>query len=185
MENINGLNTLITISITVVVIFFTAVIALGVPILILYSLMRRSSNSTSSVVQMPLRLDPVAATDAEVLEHLENHRKINAIKRYRELTGVGLKEAKDAVDYLERNPDAVIEKRTSRLSTESAGSTSGTPFDSGIRDLIRQNKSHEALKVYQEFTGASLSEAAVEIERLTWEIEEQAKRAAGSAGGSA
>ena len=29
-------------------------------------------------------------------------KKIHAIKRYRELTGVGLKEAHDAVDELER-----------------------------------------------------------------------------------
>jgi ribosomal protein L7/L12 len=36
--------------------------------------------------------------------------KIEAIKRYREATGVGLKEAKDAVDALERrvNPAAVL-----------------------------------------------------------------------------
>jgi ribosomal protein L7/L12 len=37
-------------------------------------------------------------------------RKIEAIKRYREVTGLGLKEAKDAVDAFERrlNPDAVM-----------------------------------------------------------------------------
>ena len=48
--------------------------------------------------------------------------KIEAIKRYREATGLGLKEAKDAVDALERqvNPDAVLARdaamgRTLRL----------------------------------------------------------------------
>ena len=48
--------------------------------------------------------------------------KIEAIRRYREATGLGLKEAKDAVDALERqvNPDAVVARnaamgRTLRL----------------------------------------------------------------------
>jgi ribosomal protein L7/L12 len=48
--------------------------------------------------------------------------KIEASKRYREATGLGLKEAKDAVDALERqvNPDAVLARdaamgRTLRL----------------------------------------------------------------------
>jgi ribosomal protein L7/L12 len=136
---------------------------------------RGSSGSANTLP--PVTLDPeTAARDAEFLDHLENNRKINAIKRYRELTGVGLKEAKDSVEYLQKHPELPVGKRTNRLSTEG---DSGTPFDAGIRELIRQNKSHEAIKVYQDFTGASLSEAATEIERLMWEIEEQEKRSNG------
>jgi large subunit ribosomal protein L7/L12 len=41
-----------------------------------------------------------ADSDPQVLELIANGRKIQAIKRYRELTGLGLKEAKDAVDRL-------------------------------------------------------------------------------------
>jgi ribosomal protein L7/L12 len=37
-----------------------------------------------------------------VLQKLEQGRKIQAIKLYREQTGVGLKEAKDAVEELAR-----------------------------------------------------------------------------------
>lgn len=51
----------------------------------------RASLSTSA---------PEAARDPEVLAALAAGQKILAIKRYRELTGVGLKEAKDAVDRL-------------------------------------------------------------------------------------
>ncbi len=40
--------------------------------------------------------------EAEVLAILENGRKIEAIKLYRERTGAGLKEAKDAVEALAR-----------------------------------------------------------------------------------
>lgn len=169
MESFNGPGTLI-------LLFLTTVIVFAVPLMVVFAMARRSTGNSAPAAQTPLTLDPVAATDAEVLEHLQNKRKINAIKRYRELTGVGLKEAKDAIDYLERNPDAMIEKRTSRLSAES---TAGNPFDAGIREMIKQHKSDEAIRVYQDFTGASPSEAAVEIERLTWEIEEQEKRSTG------
>ena len=40
--------------------------------------------------------------DAELLALVDDGKKIHAIKRYRELTGVGLKEAHDAVEELER-----------------------------------------------------------------------------------
>jgi ribosomal protein L7/L12 len=43
---------------------------------------------------------PEAVQDAELREHLEHGRMISAIKRYRDLTGVGLREAKQAVEAL-------------------------------------------------------------------------------------
>jgi ribosomal protein L7/L12 len=45
---------------------------------------------------------PQTSTDAELLRLINDGKKINAIKRYRELTGAGLSEAKDAVEELER-----------------------------------------------------------------------------------
>jgi ribosomal protein L7/L12 len=41
-----------------------------------------------------------AGVDPEVVALASQGKKIEAIKRYRELTGVGLAEAKDAVDRL-------------------------------------------------------------------------------------
>jgi ribosomal protein L7/L12 len=41
-----------------------------------------------------------AVLDAELREHLEHGRMISAIKRYRDLTGVGLREAKQAIEAL-------------------------------------------------------------------------------------
>ena len=43
-----------------------------------------------------------SSTDAELMRLINDGKKINAIKRYRELTGVGLSEAKDAVEEIER-----------------------------------------------------------------------------------
>ncbi len=44
-----------------------------------------------------------------ILRELWKGNKINAIKIYKEQTGVGLKEAKDAVDALERGDFAALE----------------------------------------------------------------------------
>jgi ribosomal protein L7/L12 len=40
--------------------------------------------------------------NSAIIEQLKSGNKINAVKLYREQTGVGLKEAKDAIDALER-----------------------------------------------------------------------------------
>ncbi|SEM30498.1 ribosomal protein L7/L12 [Streptacidiphilus jiangxiensis] len=44
---------------------------------------------------------PTSDTDPEILELVRRGKKIQAIKVYRERTGVGLREAKDAVDRLD------------------------------------------------------------------------------------
>ena len=46
--------------------------------------------------------DPLQIGMAEVVALLRMNRKIEAIKLYRQMTGTGLKEAKDAVDSMER-----------------------------------------------------------------------------------
>ncbi|HMA01701.1 MAG: ribosomal protein L7/L12 [Gemmatimonas sp.] len=45
----------------------------------------------------------MAIADPQLLALLQQKQLIGAIKRYRELTGVGLKEAKDAVEALQRS----------------------------------------------------------------------------------
>jgi len=47
----------------------------------------------------PTGLD--AETEAEIRTLVRHDRKIEAIKRYREATGMGLKESKDAIDAYE------------------------------------------------------------------------------------
>ena len=51
----------------------------------------------------PLAPPAPPGTDAEVVALLAQNKKINAIKLYREIHQVGLKEAKDAVDAMDRN----------------------------------------------------------------------------------
>ncbi|MEL6152095.1 MAG: ribosomal protein L7/L12 [Chloroflexota bacterium] len=48
-----------------------------------------------------MKLDD-ALLDAELLDYMDERKKVHAIKRLRELTGAGLKEAKDTIDAFER-----------------------------------------------------------------------------------
>jgi ribosomal protein L7/L12 len=49
-----------------------------------------------------LEFDLYNNVPSEVVQALQSGRKIEAIKRYREATGVGLKEAKDFVEEVQR-----------------------------------------------------------------------------------
>ena len=48
-----------------------------------------------------IKYDPAASVSDDVIEALRRGAKIEAIKRYREQTGAGLKEAKDFVEALQ------------------------------------------------------------------------------------
>jgi ribosomal protein L7/L12 len=101
---------------------------------------------------------PVAATlviDPEIDASLRGGRKIEAIKRYRELTGVGLKEAKDAVEALESGRSATLPPKSSILRQVN---------DSEIEQQIRSGHLIDAIKLYREKTGVGLKEAKDAVE---------------------
>ena len=81
-------------------------------------------------------------------------RKIEAIKLYRERTGAGLKEAKDAVEAIERGDMARM-----------PGGIEG-PLEAGLLGLLREGRKIEAVKRYREATGAGLKEAKDAVEAL-------------------
>jgi len=69
------------------------------------STMRRRSSS-KVIWEAPPQSDAAheaAIVDPQLRALLQQKQLIGAIKRYRELTGVGLKEAKDAVESLQRS----------------------------------------------------------------------------------
>ena len=61
----------------------------------------RSANPGMPRASAPLTGVDLANADAEIVTCIRSGRKIDAIKRYRELHHVDLKSAKDAVDALE------------------------------------------------------------------------------------
>ncbi|HEX8036590.1 MAG TPA: hypothetical protein VF510_22220 [Ktedonobacterales bacterium] len=62
-----------------------------------------------NLIAKHLGIEDSSNTD-EVLRHLWNGNKINAIKAYKERHGVGLTEAKQAVDSLERGEIVTLER---------------------------------------------------------------------------
>ncbi len=92
--------------------------------------------------------------ESELKELIARGEKSQAIKLYRERTGVGLKEAKEAVEALERG-----EAPQTRPSTASYS-------DGEIVSLLKQGEKIQAIKLYRDRTGAGLKEAKDAVEAL-------------------
>lgn len=107
---------------------------------------------------LPVRAAPVNL-DAAIQNAVRAGKKIEAIKLYREKTGLGLKEAKDAIDALFSG--APLPQRSAPPSP-----SSGT-LDAAIDAAIRADQLIQAIKLYREKTGLGLAEAkrAVEARR--------------------
>ena len=93
--------------------------------------------------------------DASPEQLLRAGRKIEAIKRYRELTGLGLKEAKDAVEAMEAGRSVSLPAKSSLLRQVN---------DSEIEAQIRSGYLIDAIKLYREKTGVGLKEAKDAVE---------------------
>lgn len=98
-----------------------------------------------------------ANLDAEVRALLAEGRKIAAIKRYREATGAGLAEAKEAVEALERG-QAIPTKEPA-----------DSPLEAEIISLLEARRKIAAIKRYREATGAGLAEAKEAVEAIAAE----------------
>ncbi len=82
-------------------------------------------------------------------------RKIEAIKRYRELTGVGLRDAKEAIEAFEREGTLRLPAKTALLRQVN---------DSEIEAQIRTGHLIDAIKLYREKNGVGLKEAKDAVE---------------------
>lgn len=141
-----------------VIIGVVALVAVGGLILLL------AAKNNVTVVDAPrprpppgVVMPPPGATPAglgPVADLLRSGQKIEAIKRYRELVGVGLKEAKDAVEAMERGEAVPV-----------ATSVSAAPTAS-VHDLLREGRKIEAIKLYREQSGLGLKEAKDAVEAM-------------------
>lgn len=134
-------------------------VAVGVLILVLSA----RNEVTVMDVKPPPPEQPPAEKPASVLELLRAGRKIEAIKAYRESTGVGLKEAKDAVEAMERGepvepPPMPASKRhiTGEMAVD----------DAELRGHVSAGRLIDAIKRYRELTGLGLKESKDAIEAL-------------------
>ena len=92
----------------------------------------------------------------EIQALLDGGNTIEAIKLYRELTGVGLKEAKEYVDGLE----AGAQPLPSAPTVPPAGDLAE------VQALAHAGNTIEAIKLYRELTGVGLKEAKDYVDSL-------------------
>ncbi|MFI4996051.1 MAG: ribosomal protein L7/L12 [Hyphomicrobiales bacterium] len=91
-------------------------------------------------------------------------RKIEAIKAYREETGLGLKEAKDAVEGFPASP-GLRQGAASRTWPPRPGTASSPALSARVQEIARdRNRKIAAIKAYREETGLGLKEAKDAVE---------------------
>jgi ribosomal protein L7/L12/DNA-directed RNA polymerase subunit RPC12/RpoP len=111
-----------------------------------------------------LSSDRVAAARADIARLMREGNKIEAIKVYRQVTGSGLKEAKDAVESFESGGVLAFDPTRAAFSAEADSEASRSLAQSEIERLARSGNTIEAIKLYREATDASLKEAKGAVE---------------------
>ena len=117
----------------------------------------QSAKSGVDVVHLkpPTPGQPELNANASPEELLRAGKKIEAIKRYRELTGASLKEAKDAIEMVESGRSATLPPKSALLRQVN---------DSEIEAQIRSGHMIDAINLYREKNGVGLKEAKDAVE---------------------
>jgi ribosomal protein L7/L12 len=105
-------------------------------------------------------LNSLLIDEEAIRDQLRSGNKIRAIKLYREQTGVGLKEAKDAVEMMEQG-------RQHMLFSEQAQMYRG---DDAIEYMLISGNKINAIKLYRQRMGVGLKEAKDAIDRMALEL---------------
>ena len=113
------------------------------------------TGSEEPIVQQPDDLE------GQLLSLLKAGRKIEAIKLYRQETGSGLKDAKDAVEAIATGPIA----RRSDESVENIG-VDPNGLEGQVLALLQGQQKIRAIKLYREQTGVGLKQAKDAVEAL-------------------
>ncbi len=111
----------------------------------------------SPFFEMPAANDEPEGFWADAEHLLRSGRKIEAVKLLRENSDLGLKEAKDLVDELERSLQPEPSPKPENLAEEDWN---------GIRELVKEGKKIAAVRAYREATGAGLKEAKSAVEAI-------------------
>lgn len=113
----------------------------------------------------PQSVGDMSALTGEIEALLIDGKKIQAIKLYRERTGLGLREAKEAIDLLESS--LLLHGASSlRLPDTEGRMPVMEPPGEDARRLVLEGKKIQAIKLYREQTGASLKDAKDAIDLL-------------------
>jgi len=92
--------------------------------------------------------------EEEIDWYLAHKGKLVAIKTYRERTGVGLAEAKHAVDNIERKEKVVASQSSPYVDSDK------------LQPMVRAGQKIQAIKYYRQMTGVGLKEAKDAVDWL-------------------
>jgi ribosomal protein L7/L12 len=160
-----------------------AVLGIAIAAFILGMIVGRATarNKQSSEPFVNLNMAPLEGNSVQDL--LQAGRKIEAIKRYRQENGVGLKEAKDAVDRMamgmplsNRFDDFGLDDGHPADGDEmqdsfgGSGNYASSTLDDEIQDLLRKGNKINAIKRYREVRGVGLKEAKDVVDRMEAEM---------------
>lgn len=109
----------------------------------------------------------------ELLELVAAGKKVEAVKRFREMTGVGLQDAVDALELLQQHGG--VKDVAVRSATTAAALSSGPPIDpkrlkeaeAAAMAALRENNVMEAIKRYRQHTRVGLKEAKDAVDVLS------------------
>ena len=125
---------------------------------VVYVRSRQQSAEADDLSEVEIDWD--AANHLSVQTKLQVGHKIKAITVYRQLTGVDLKTAKRAIEYLLAHPEARGRKK-GRQPDDSAA---------GLRDLVREGRIDEAAELYRQFAGVDQYTAEDAIAEIVREV---------------
>jgi hypothetical protein len=139
--------------------FFIAMLIIGFLVAAFY--MNVVSRGRDKSISIQIVMDWDAINDEGVQAALARRNKIEAIKRYRKLTGYDLKDSKDAIDYALLHPDERPDKNKKAAYDAQ---------DAGIRDLIEAGRLDEAVEIYQKFAGVDSYTARDAVDEIARDI---------------
>lgn len=131
---------------SVSVLFLVAIIIVGAALIFVVPwALNRYAEQYDSRNTLFEAIDWDALRDDTLQSYLPD-QKINAIKRYRELTGQNLSASKFAIDFIVKHPER-LKKRTAP-NADDAGA--------GVRDLVAEGRYEDAEKVYAAYMGVDV-----------------------------
>jgi ribosomal protein L7/L12 len=144
------------------ILIFGGILVVAALVVVVIWLQNRQIGQTSGQVMADPPPDRSAGLEQTVRYWLERGNKIEAIKAYRLVTGMGLKEAKDAVEAFERGGPLLLSSKPATPPLSPAGS------NEQVRLLLQQGNKIEAIKVYRQATGCGLKEAKDAVESMEY-----------------
>jgi ribosomal protein L7/L12 len=142
----------------VIVLLFVLAFALGM-------MLRRRDRGTELFVTEARGHQYEGPLEDQLMALMRQRKKILAIKLLRERTGLGLKEAKDAVEALERTGRLHLPGDNRDLK-QAYRSDDPAEFVAEARRLKEQRRAIEAIKLIRTHTGLGLKEAKDFYDRL-------------------